>query len=58
MARKLELNPLRLGGDPVMVAQGLSGVRANGYTEFSISGNGTLFQMKGLTEELKKFLID
>ena len=47
MARKLELNPPRLSGDPAMVAQGLSGVRTNGYAEFSISGNGTLFHGRG-----------
>ena len=47
MARKLELNPPRLSGDPAMVAQGVNGVRQNGYAEFSISGNGTLFHGRG-----------
>ena len=43
MARRLELDPPRLTGDPVMVAEGVAGVGLNGYGEFSISGNGTLF---------------
>ena len=47
MARKLELNPPRLSGDPVMVAQGLSMSRTNGYAQFSISGKGTLFYGHG-----------
>ena len=42
-ARKLELNPPRLSGDPVMVAEGVGGFRNNGYNESSISNNGTLF---------------
>ena len=47
MARKLELNPPRLSGEPVMVAQGVRSVRNNGNAEFSISANGTLFHGRG-----------
>ena len=55
MARKLELNPPRLSGDPVMVAQGLTGSPANGYAEFSISGNGTLFHGRGSLGAKRRF---
>ena len=55
MARKLELNPPRLSGDPVMVAQGLSGARRNGNAEFSISGNGTLFHGRGSLGGKRRF---
>ncbi len=47
MARRLELDPPRLTGDPVMVAEGVGGVALNGYGEFSLSGNGTLFYGRG-----------
>ena len=47
MSRRFELDPPRLTGDPVMVAEGVGGVAANGYGEFSISGNGTLFYGRG-----------
>jgi len=47
MARRLELDPPRLTGDPVIVAEGVGGIGINGYGEFSISGNGTLFYGRG-----------
>jgi len=47
MARRLELDPPRLTGDPVIVAEGVGGVGVNGYGEFSLSGNGTLFYGRG-----------
>ena len=54
-ARKLELNPPRLTGDPVMVAQGVGGAVGNGYAEFSISGNGTLFYGQGTLSGKRRF---
>ena len=54
-ARKLELHPPRLTGDPVIVAQGVGGFSANGYVEFSISGNGTLFYGQGTLTEKRHF---
>ncbi len=54
-ARKLELNPPRLSGDPVIVAQGIGGVGTNGYAEFSISSNGTLFYGKGTVSAKRRF---
>ena len=53
MARKLDLNPPTLSGDPVIIAQGVSGTPINGYAEFSISSNGTLFYGQG-TQQLKR----
>jgi len=47
VARRLDLDPPRLTGDPVIVAEGVGGVAANGYGEFSLSGNGTLFYGRG-----------
>lgn len=55
MARRLELGPPRLTGDPAIVAEGVGGVRANGYGEFSISGNGTLFYGRGSGEPIERF---
>ena len=55
MARKLELNPPRLSGDPVMVAQGVSGVGSNGYAQFSISANGILFHGRGVLAVKRRF---
>ncbi len=42
MARRLELDPPRLTGDPATVAEGVSIVGSNGFADFSISSNGTL----------------
>ena len=54
-ARKLELNPPRLSGDPVIVAQGVGGANLNGYAEFSISSNGTLFYGQGMLQRKRRF---
>jgi len=43
MARKLELDPPGLTGDPATVAEGVGVSAGNGYADFSISSNGTLF---------------
>ena len=43
MARKLELDPPGLTGDPATVAEGVGVAANNGYADFSISSNGTLF---------------
>jgi len=48
IARRLELDPPRLTGDSVIVAEGVGRVvGANGYAVFSISRNGTLFYGRG-----------
>ena len=47
MARKLELNPPRLSGEAVLVAQAVRGSQNNGYAEFSLSANGTLLHGRG-----------
>ena len=43
MARRLELNPPKLTGEPAVVAEQVGLVSANGFADFSVSGNGTLF---------------
>ena len=43
MAQRLELDPPRLTGDPATVAEGVRNALSNGYAEFSVSRNGTLF---------------
>jgi eukaryotic-like serine/threonine-protein kinase len=43
MAQRLELDPPRLTGDPATVAEGVRNALNNGYAEFSVSRNGTLF---------------
>ncbi|MBK5294942.1 MAG: protein kinase [Acidobacteriia bacterium] len=55
MARKLELDPPGLAGDPVTVAEGVRIGANNGYAEFSISGNGTLFYGRGSAFEKVRF---
>jgi eukaryotic-like serine/threonine-protein kinase len=46
MARRLELAPPRLTGDPATVAEGIR-ISSRGYAEFSVSANGTLFYGRG-----------
>ncbi len=55
MARRLELDPPRLTGDPVIVAEGVGGNNVNGYGDFSISGNGTLFYGRGIATQWARF---
>lgn len=38
----MELDPPRLIGDPVVIAENVSRSRSNGFLDFSISTNGTL----------------
>ena len=47
MARKLELDPPRLSGEAVTVAEGVNVTNVNRYAEFSVSGNGTLYYGRG-----------
>jgi Tol biopolymer transport system component len=47
MARTLELDPPRLTGDPTVIAEGIGIASPNGYADFSVSGNGTLFYGRG-----------
>jgi Tol biopolymer transport system component/tRNA A-37 threonylcarbamoyl transferase component Bud32 len=46
-ARRLELDPPRLTGEPRLVAEQVFAAGANGYAEFSASGNGVLFYRRG-----------
>jgi len=55
MARRLELDPPRLTGDPAIVAEEVGGVRQIGYGEFSVSGNGTLFYGRGRAARMARF---
>ena len=43
IARRLELNPPRLTGDPAVVAEQVGLASGNGFANFSVSRNGTLF---------------
>ncbi len=47
MARKLELNPPRVIGHAVKVAEGVRSAFANGYAEYTVSDNGTLLYGRG-----------
>ena len=51
MAQRLELDPPRLVGDPATVAEGVRNAFGNGYAEFSVSRNGTLFYGQGSGEK-------
>jgi Tol biopolymer transport system component/tRNA A-37 threonylcarbamoyl transferase component Bud32 len=54
-ARRLELDPPRLTGDPRRVADGLAGSPANGYTDFSVSTHGILSYRPGAASEKMQF---
>lgn len=43
MARRLDLDPPRLTGDPVVVVERIAAAAPNGFADFSVSANGTLF---------------
>ncbi len=47
MARRLELNPMRLVGDPLVVAEGVRTEPFNGFAAFALSKQGTLFYERG-----------
>ncbi len=47
MARHLELNPPRLTGDPLVVANQVGVANANGFADFSVSSTGTFFYARG-----------
>ena len=55
MAQRLELDPPRLTGDPAMVAEGVRINFTNGYAEFSVSRNGTLFYGQGSAAQKVRF---
>lgn len=55
MARRMELHPARLVGDPVVVAEGVRGVPGLGYAEFSLSRQGTLYYARGLESTRVRF---
>ena len=55
MAQRLELDPPRLTGDPATVAEGVRNTSSNGYAEFSVSRNGTLFYGQGSAGEKVRF---
>lgn len=47
MARRLELDPPRMVGDPATVAERVNTAASIGYVEISVSENGTLFYGQG-----------
>ncbi len=47
MARRLDLGPPKLIGDPETVAEDVSTATPVGYADFSISNNGSLFYARG-----------
>jgi len=53
LARKLDLDPVRLSGDPVTIAEGVRLASVDRYAEFSTSQDGTLFY--GRSNLLQKF---
>jgi Tol biopolymer transport system component len=55
MARRLELDPPRLTGDPVVVAEGVGLAPPNGFANFSVSANGTLFYGQGTGGQKVRF---
>ena len=55
MGRKLELDPPRLSGEAVTVAEGVRVAPLNRYAEFSVAGNGTLFYGRGISDQKVKF---
>ena len=55
MARRLELGPPRLTGDPAVVAEAVGLTSNNGFADFSVSGNGTLFYGRGRDAEKVRF---
>ena len=55
MARRLELDPPRLTGDPVVVAEQVHLVSGNGFANISLSGNGVLFYGRGNAEAKGRF---
>jgi Tol biopolymer transport system component len=55
MARRLELDPPRLSGDPAVVAEGVAVATNSGYGNFSVSANGTLFYGRGTGMQKARF---
>jgi len=55
MARRLELNPPALAGDPVTVAEEVLSSAANGCADFSLSRNGSLLYQMGGGERKARF---
>jgi eukaryotic-like serine/threonine-protein kinase len=55
MAQRMELDPPRLTGDPATVAEGVRNNSGNGYAQFSVSQNGTLFYGQGSGGEKVRF---
>ena len=55
MARRLELHPARLVGDPVVVAEGVRTRLVFGYAEFSLSRQGTLLYGQGAEAGRQRF---
>ncbi|MBL8295042.1 MAG: protein kinase [Bryobacterales bacterium] len=54
MARRLELNPPRLTGDPVVVAKSID-LNPGGFANFSVAASGTLFYGRGAAAEKVRF---
>ena len=56
MSRKLELDPPRLSGEAVVVAEGIKVTSGNLYAEFSVSGNGTLYYGRRSTSQKRQWV--
>ena len=55
MARRLELNPPRLTGNPAVVAEQVGRVFENGFANVSVSVNGTVFYGQGRNAQKVRF---
>ena len=55
MARRLELDPPRLTGDPKRVAEGVAASLGAGSADFSISAGGVLFYRRGSVQGKAQF---
>ena len=55
MARQLELNPPRLIGEPLVVADHVSVANSNGFADFSVSSTGTLFYARDTGSLTRRF---
>ena len=56
MSRKLELDPPRLSGEAVTVAEGVRIASTNRYAEFTVSGIGKLFYGQGCASPKVQFV--
>ena len=55
IARRLELDPPRLTGDPGRVAEGVDVAEPNGHADFSLSADGVLFYRRAIPSGKAQF---